>query len=241
MKPLIVANWKCNPKNLKEAKDLFNVVARGIKSVKNTDIVICPPFVYLLVLKAQNLSSVISFGGQNCFWEQSGAYTGEVSAKMLKDSGCAYVILGHSERRKYLGETGEVINKKIKTALGMGLKVIFCIGETGEERQGDSTEKVLKIQLEKGLKDLSSPERKKIIIAYEPVWAIGTGNPCSTENASGVRNFLKGAVKGIPVLYGGSVDSQNSGCYMNEAGFDGLLVGGASLKAGEFIKIVKNI
>jgi len=230
MKPLVVANWKCNPVTLKEAKQLFNSIKNGLKNIKNTKIVICPPFVYLSVLKPKikGLSFAISFGGQSCFWEEKGAFTGEVSPKMLKDLGCDYVILGHSERRKYLKETDEMINKKIKTALKSDLTPILCIENIS--------------QLKKGTKDLLRKEQKKLIIAYEPVFAIGTGKPCTPEKAKEMKTAIKKIInKDISIIYGGSVNSQNAADYIKMAGFQGLLVGGASLNPAEFIKVVKNV
>lgn len=211
MKPLIVANWKCNPPTLTEAKRLFNSVKQGVKDVKNIEVVICPPFVYLPVSKAN--------GAQDCFWEEKGAYTGEVSPKMLKDLGVEYVIIGHSERRKYQKETDEIIEKKLKATLAAGLKPILCIDKIS--------------QLPKNIKG-------GFIVAYEPLFAIGTGKACSPERAEKMRLAIKKKVK-VPVLYGGSVNSQNAKDYIEKTGFQGLLVGGASLNAEEFVKIVKGI
>jgi len=231
LKPLIIANWKMNPVTLAEAKRLFNSVKNGIRNIKNVEVVICPPFVHLSALKSKikGPSFAISFGGQSCFWEEKGAFTGEVSPKMLKDLGrCDYVILGHSERRKYLKETDEMINKKIKAALKSDLTPILCIENT--------------LQLKEGTKDLLREEQKKLIIAYEPVFAIGTGKPCTTEKAKEMKAAIKKIIdEDIPIIYGGSVNSQNAADYIKMAGFQGLLVGGASLDSEEFIKIVKSI
>jgi len=227
MKPLIVANWKMNPQNLQGAKLLFDSVANGIKNLKNVEIVICPPFLYILNLKSQILN--LKLGAQDCFWEEKGAFTGEVSPKMLKDLGrCDYVILGHSERRKYLKETDEMINKKIKAALKSDLTPILCIENIS--------------QLKKRTKDLLRKEQKKLIIAYEPVFAIGTGKPCTPEKAKEMKTAIKKIIdKDIPIIYGGSVNSQNATDYIKMAGFQGLLVGGASLDSEEFIKLAKNV
>jgi len=227
MKPLIVANWKMNPQNLQGAKLLFDSVANGIKNLKNVEIVICPPFLYILNLKSQILN--LKLGAQDCFWEEKGAFTGEVSPKMLKDLGwCDYVILGHSERRKYLKETDEMINKKIKAALKSDLTPILCIENIS--------------QLKKRTKDLLRKEQKKLIIAYEPVFAIGTGKPCTPEKAKEMKTAIKKIIdKDIPIIYGGSVNSQNVTDYIKMAGFQGLLVGGASLDSEEFIKLAKNV
>lgn len=211
MKLLIVANWKMNPSSLVEARKLFNLEKKGTKRFKRVEVIICPPFVYLSILKAK--------GAQDVFYEEKGAFTGEVSPKMLKSLGVKYVILGHSERRKYLNETDEMVNKKLKAALEAGLKPILCIDNL--------------FQLEKGLRGIS----EKIIIAYEPVFAIGTGKPCSPEKAKLMRDKIKYPL----VLYGGSVNSQNAKDYIQKAGFQGLLVGGASLNPKEFIILTKNI
>ena len=218
---LIVANWKCNPNSIAEAKKLFN-------GVKDTGAIICPPFIYLSVFNYKFL------GAQNCHWEQSGPYTGEISPKMLKDLGCKYVIIGHSERRIYLQETDEMINKKLKAVLKTGLTPILCVGE----KKGEKAEIVVSNQLNKNLKGIAKKDLNKIIIAYEPVWAIGTGNFCSADKANKIREFIKKKLNN-KILYGGSVNSKIAGDY-TEIGFDGLLVGNASLDAKEFIKINKN-
>jgi len=244
-KSLIVANWKMNPATLKESKRLFNSVKEGIKNVKNTEVVICPPFIYLPVLKseAKGPSFAISFGGQSCFWEEKGAFTGEVSPTMLKGLGCQYVILGHSERRKYFQETDEMINKKIKAALKAKLKPILCIGETESEKKSGKTLYILKKQLTSAFKNTpkSLILNSKFSIAYEPIWAIGTGNFCDPLKAKKILLFLRKTIKKNPILYGGSVNSQNARDYIKVSGFQGLLVGGASLDAKEFIKIVKSV
>jgi triosephosphate isomerase len=241
MKTLIVANWKCNPITLKGAKLLLDSVKRGIKKIKNVEVVICPPFLYLLEFLSRWRKSQISFGAQDCFWEDSGAFTGEISPSMLKDLGCEYVIVGHSERRRYFEETDEMINKKIKAAIKIGLKPILCIGETEGERKQGKTFKILKNQIQKSLNNLTIQQFSNLAIAYEPIWAIGTGNPCLPPEAKKVLLSLRKFLRKTPVLYGGSVNSQNASDYLKKAGFQGLLVGGASLNAQEFIKIVKNV
>jgi len=233
MKPLVIANWKMNPATLSEAKELFNSVAERTKDIKNVQVVICPPFLYLSTIL--NTKYDIKIGGQNCFWEEKGAFTGEVSAKQLSNLGCRYVVLGHSERRKYFNETDEMINKKITAALNEKLKPILCIGETESERKEGKTFDVLNNQLQKNLKEVEN-----LIIAYEPVWAVGTGNSCAPDKAKEVLIFLRKVLKTSPILYGGSVNSQNARDYI-EVGFDGLLVGGASLNPLEFLKIIKSI
>jgi len=263
MPPLIVANWKCNPQSQSEAKNLFDSVKQGIKNIKDAEVVICPPFVYLPAVASGEGGFV--FGAQDCFWEQKGAYTGEISAAMLKDLDAKYVIIGHSERRKHFGETDEIINKKIKAALSAGLKVIFCVGETEEERNNGEAEKIVKRQLSEGLKEISnfkvsrsrrgsstvspSGQISNLVVAYEPVWAIGTGNPCGIEDAKAAKSIIADTLSEIysrdlsretPVLYGGSVNSKNAAGYIKEAGFNGLLVGGASLDPEDFCRIIRS-
>lgn len=252
MKPIIIANWKMNPPSLAEAKKLFNSVNTELKKYSNlrkkVGIIICPPFVYLPIL--QGLKSHIRIGAQDCFWEESGAFTGEVSPQMLKSLGCKYVIAGHSERRKYFGETDEIVNKKIKIILEAKLSPIFCVGESWKERKEGSTQEILKTQIEKGLIGIKRNDVGKLVLAYEPVWAIGTGKACLPSEAQTMGLYLKKIIarlfsaslaKKIPIIYGGSVTSKNAKDYVKEVGLDGLLVGGASLNAKEFIVIVKSI
>ena len=241
MKPLIIANWKCNPTTQQEAKRLFNLVKRGIKSIKNTEVVICPPFLYISNLKSQ--ISNLKLGAQDCFWEEKGAFTGEISSLMLKNLGCQYVIIGHSERRKYQQEKDSMIYKKIEAALKRGLKPILCIDKISQIREHQRSVKMNEVhRLKKGIKGIIKKDFKKIILAYEPLFAIGTGKPCSIDKAKKMRIAIKKKLnKNILILYGGSINSQNARDYVKKAGFQGLLVGGASLNAQEFIKIVKNV
>lgn len=236
MKNLIVGNWKMNPSTQKEAKEIFDAIRDGVRDL-NSEVVVCPPYVCLYASSFGE--GIVSMGAQNVFYEERGAFTGEISPTMLKDLKVEYVIIGHSERRKYFGETDEMINKKIKTALKTGLKVIFCIGETQEQHDAGEKNKILENQIKEGLKDISDFEN--INIAYEPVWAIGTGNNCGVEETKESIDFIRNLVKPeTRILYGGSVKSENSGDYIKNAGANGLLVGGASLNAEEFIKIVKS-
>lgn len=214
MNPLIIANWKCNPETLKEAQELFNSIK---KDVENKNVVICPPSVFLSYLICEE----VIFGAQNCFWENRGAYTGEVSPQMLKSIGCQYVIIGHSERRTIFNESNIDVRNKIKKAKEAGLVPIVCIGESKNQ---DTFEKI-KEQIENIEKD--------VILAYEPLWAIGTGENASVEKVKEVREFLKDRT----VLYGGSVNSQNAKDYLEIT--DGLLIGGAFLNTEEFLKIIK--
>lgn len=231
MDKIIIANWKMNPETAEEAIELFELVKRGVAEVNGIDVVICPPFVYLPILKGLKL------GAQNVFYKEEGAFTGEVSPLMLKDLGVEYVIVGHSESRKYLNETDEIVNNKVIEALKVGLKPILCVGE----KDGEDREEGLRGQLSKGLKDISEEEIKNVIIAYEPVWAIGTGNNCSPKDAEKVAGFIKKMIsESVKVIYGGSVNSDNSNSYLSESNIEGLLVGGDALNAEDFIKIVKS-
>lgn len=228
-----------NPLTVREAKTLFETVADGVRGLKNVETIICPPFCYLSFFGDRR---TIKVGGQDIFWEMQGAYTGQISAKMLKDVGCQYVIIGHSERRRFGGDDDEIINLKLKAALKTALTPIFCVGEQADQEIGQVIEQQLKI----GLKDIDKAQIKKIIIAYEPVWAIGTGNPCTPNSAMSAALLIKKILTALysrfiaentPVLYGGSVDSKNATMYIKEAKMQGLLVGGASLEAEEFVKI----
>jgi len=248
MKPLIVANWKCNPTTLKEAKRLFNLVKKGIKNIKNIEVVICPPFTYLSSIKYQ--VSSIKLGSQDVFYEEKGAYTGEVSPRMLKNLGCQYVILGHSERRIHLGETDEMINKKVKATLKKGLKVILCVGDKSRKSKEDIKE--VAFQLKKDLKGIKKSDFKNLIITYEPIWAISTmaGRVATPKDAKEGAEFIQKTLiksfgfktaKKIRILYGGSITSKNARDFIYKGKMDGLLIGQASLDPKEFIKIVKSL
>jgi len=254
MKPLIVANWKCNPPTLKEAKLLFERVEKGLKDIKDVEVVICPPFVYLPTLyvhhQVMNIKLNIKLGAQDCFWEQKGAFTSEVSPTMLKDLGCEYVIIGHSERRKYLNETDGMVNKKLKAALLVGLKPILCVGS---KKRGEKGAKEMKAQLERALAGIKKSELKNIIITYEPIWAISTtkGSIVATpENTKEGEIFLrrnltklfgKTIAQKVKIIYGGSVDSTNIEDFIKVAQMDGVLIGAASLRFDDFMAAVKTI
>ncbi len=248
MKIFLIGNWKLNPETLAKAKKLFNEIEKEFKKFpkvfKKEKIVLCPPFLYLSEIRNLILKSKlkIDLGAQNCFFEEKGAFTGEISPKMLKSLKVKFVILGHSERRRIFGESDEMIQKKVLAVLKEKLTPILCIGETEKQRKAGKTFEVLKNQLKKSLKNLLNFESQtaKIILAYEPVWAIGTKNPCHPKDAKEVLLFLRKFLKKSPILYGGSVDSKNAKEYI-EVGYEGLLVGGASLKAKEFVKIAKFI
>ena len=239
MKPLIVGNWKMNPSTLAEARKLFNSVKKGMKGINKVETAVCVPFTYLSNFNVKG--SKLKLGAQDLFWEESGAFTGEISSKMLKNLGVEYVIVGHSERRIYFKETDKIVNKKIKAVLAAKLTPILCIGETKEERKKGKVKKILKNQLNKSLNQIKSQQLKNLIVAYEPIWAIGTGVSCGVAEARKVNLFLKKEIKNTHLLYGGSVNSNNALDYVKGAGFRGLLVGGASLKYQEFIKILKNV
>jgi triosephosphate isomerase len=246
-KKVIAGNWKMN-NDLSESKNLISKLAEALagKSV-NCDVIICPPFTSLSEASALVKGTQIKLGAQNMYFEESGAFTGEISASMLKSAGCEFVILGHSERRTIFGESDQVINKKIKKALASGLKPIFCVGETLEEREGNITNQVIERQVKEGLKDLSADDMKTIIVAYEPVWAIGTGKTATPAQAEEVHDFIRTQVKNlfnaevadnIVIQYGGSVKADNAKELLSQKDIDGALVGGACLKADSFMGII---
>jgi len=245
-KPVIAGNWKLFKKS-GEAVDMVAALIPLVQQTRGVDIVIAPVFTVLADVSRTLGGSGICLSGQNCFWEDEGAYTGEVSPGMLVDAGCSHVIIGHSERRQYFCETDETVNRKIRAALEAGLSVIFCIGETLEERESDRTFVVLKKQVSGGLAGIPKEQLAKIIIAYEPVWAIGTGRTASEAQAQEahffIREFLAGlydkdSADTLRILYGGSVKPENIKGLMAQADIDGALVGGASLKAESFAAIV---
>jgi triosephosphate isomerase len=245
--PIIAGNWKMN-KTVGEALDLVKQLKASISGVKGVEVVIAPPFTALFAVCQELMGSSISLAAQNLFWEEKGAYTGEVSPLMLREVGCQYVIIGHSERRQFFGETDETVNRKIKIALDQGLKLIFCIGETLKEREEGKTFFVIERQIEGGLKDLSEEKIQTLVIAYEPVWAIGTGKTATPEQAEEVHQFIRErfgrlysrkSAEGVRIQYGGSVTPENIKGLINQENIDGALVGGASLKAEVFSKIVR--
>lgn len=247
-KPLVVANWKMNPLTIEAAQRLTKTVKIGLRGIKDIEVILCPSFTSLSIVKKELKGSGIKLGAQNLFWKELGAYTGEISARMLKDVGCDYVIIGHSERRQILGETNEMVNLKLKTALKAGLKPILCIGETLEERQEDKTQEVITYELISGLKDISGLTLTRLSIAYEPIWAIGSGEAAGPDEIMTARLLIQKILTGlyssitaqkIRILYGGSVVGSNAYEFIKSVGMDGLLVGGASLNASEFINITE--
>ncbi len=250
-KTLIIANWKMNPSGLKEAKSIFESLVASLKNRKNLELVICPPSIFISDLsKLYNLttskSAGLFLGAQNCFWEQEGAYTGEISPAMLKKIGCSYVIIGHSERRHWLGETDEMINQKLVASLEAKLKVILCTGEDRNEEVG----LVMERQVRAALRGVSRTRIKDIVITYEPIWAVGTDDPCLPEEALKstllIRKILtqlydRATADQTEIIYGGSVEGSNAADYIKKSGMNGLLLGRASLKINEVLKIIKNI
>lgn len=241
--PLIAANWKMNT-NIPEAVHLVTQMLASLNDIKGTEIAICPPFVSLNSIKEIIKNTGIKLGSQNMYFEVKGAYTGEISPYMLRDL-CDFVILGHSERRQYFFETDEIINKKIVKAIETGISPIFCVGEKLEENESGKTESVITNQLTIGLSGIKPYEN--MVIAYEPIWAIGTGKAASGLQANEVIKLIRNTVRdiwnkryadGIRILYGGSVSASNITEFISEPEIDGALVGGASLKADDFIKIV---
>ncbi len=236
MKYLLFGNWKCNPASEEEARQLLSAVAAGTAAQNNVEVALFPPFCYLPLLSCQN---GIAFGAQNCCAKEKGAFTGEVSAKQIAAFGAKYVILGHSERRQLFGETDAQVAEKVKIALASGLKPVVCVGETDTERTAGRAEEVVKNQLKASLKDI---DPNIVIVAYEPVWAIGTGKAGEAVEAGEMNKFIKTQIgQNTPILYGGSANAENGTPYLREAGYDGLLVGGVSLKPEEFIKMHEGI
>jgi len=245
-KPIIAGNWKMY-KTPSETASLINELKPLVKDAQ-AEVVVCPPFVCLPSAKEVLAGSNIKLGAQNMHWEEQGAFTGEVAPSMLKELGVEYVIIGHSERRQYFGETDEMVNKKVMSAAAHGFIPIICVGETLEQREQGITEQVVDRQTRAALKGLSSEVADRVVIAYEPIWAIGTGKTASSEDANEVIGYIRkvvGEVLGsqaaeqMRILYGGSVKPANAAELMSMPEIDGALVGGASLKAQDFAKIVK--
>jgi triosephosphate isomerase (TIM) len=246
-KPLIAGNWKMY-KTIGETEKFFAELKSLVGNVSHCDMVIAPPFTALR--RAAEVAEPLGVGisAQDLYWESEGAWTGEVSAAMIRDAGCRYTIIGHSERRQFFGETDRGVNRKIRAALGAGLEVIVCVGELLAEREANQTEKVLEKQLTGGLAGLTEPEFSRIIIAYEPVWAIGTGRTATPEIAQEAHKFIRSrlgqaipapAADRVRILYGGSVKPDNIAGLMAQPDIDGALVGGASLQAKSFASIVQ--
>ena len=241
-RPLIAGNWKMNTK-LEEAENLVRAMLAELDSIDGAEKVLCPPFISLAILKELTKTTSVKLGAQNMHFEDRGAYTGEISPLMLTDL-CDFVILGHSERRQYFAETDEIINKKVKKALESGLKPILCVGESLEDNESGKAEQIIARQVKAGLAEVSPTSQ--LVIAYEPVWAIGTGRAATGKQANATISLIRSIVanlwdkktaRTVRILYGGSVTSNNVAEFITEADIDGALVGGASLKANEFVSI----
>ncbi|MDD3191025.1 MAG: triose-phosphate isomerase [Candidatus Pacebacteria bacterium] len=248
-KTYIIGNWKMNPASEADAEEMFDEVEDEVYKIddEKVEVVICPPFVFLSNFDSDGK---VKLGAQDIFWENSGAFTGEISADMLRRLGVRYAIIGHSERRQYLGETDEMVNLKIKAALAGKVRPILCIGETLEERQRGDTGEIIVNQVEKALTEI--PEKDLIgnlVIAYEPIWAIGSGAVPSPDEVMSIGLLIKKilakiygnrvAAESVPILYGGSVNRDNAFDLVDKTGLSGLLIGGASLKPREFVEIVR--
>jgi triosephosphate isomerase (TIM) len=241
--PIVAGNWKMNT-TIAEAGKLVNKIKGTLNLSENIEVIVCPPYISLFTVKQSLKDSPIEIGAQNMYFEENGAFTGEISPVMLSDI-CNYVILGHSERRQYFGEVDEIVNRKIRTALKHRLKPIICVGEKLEEKNSGKTEGILVKQIEQGLHDIQS--NPDIVVAYEPLWAIGTGKAANGEQSNATIEFIRGIIEkiwgkniaqAIRILYGGSVKSSNTMEFISQPNIDGVLVGGASLNADEFLGIV---
>ncbi|MBU0567225.1 triose-phosphate isomerase [bacterium] len=246
-RPIIAGNWKMNMTG-SEALELVEGIKEELKEFADAEVVVCPPFTSLEKVARTIKDTEIQLGAQNVYSQEKGAYTGEISVLMLKDSGCRYVICGHSERREYFKEDNELINAKVKAVLAGGLFPILCVGERLEEREAGRHKEVVYAHLTGGLKNLSREEMAKIVIAYEPVWAIGTGKTATPQDAQDMHLFIRQTLtkmytqelaNEIRIQYGGSVKPDNVDELMKQPDIDGALVGGASLEAGSFARIVK--
>lgn len=243
--PIIAGNWKMN-KTVTEGLNLVKEL-KGVEENTDVEVVVCPPFLHLSEVKNELKNTDIKIGAQNMHWEKNGAYTGEVSPEMLSEMGIDYVIIGHSERREYFNETDETVNKKIKSAIDYGIKPIVCVGETLDEREAKKANEKVEKQILKGFEGIDKEDMKNIVIAYEPIWAIGTGKTASSKEANEMISFIRNIVKEkygediseeLRIQYGGSVKPHNVTEIMNETDIDGALVGGASLKAKDFKEII---
>lgn len=245
-RPVIAGNWKMF-KTAQEARDLVTTLIPLVENNTEVDVVVAPVFTVLGAVKPILEGTTVKLSAQDCFWEEEGAFTGEISPKFLVDAGCTHVIIGHSERRQYFFETNETVNKKLKAALSARLTPLFCLGETLEQRENGSTFDIIRQQLSEGLTGITGDAIGAVVIAYEPVWAIGTGKTASEEQAQEVHSFIrkylsdtygKDIAGSTRILYGGSVKPDNVRGLMSQPDIDGALVGGASLKADSFAAIV---
>jgi len=245
--PIVAGNWKMN-KTVEEARSLVSSMGLKLREIEGVDKVICPPYPALLAMASLLEGTDIGLGAQNLHWEEKGAFTGEVAPNMIAEF-CQYVIIGHSERRAYFGETDETVNKKLHAAMKHGLSPIVCVGETEDEYDSGQTGEVVRRQISRGLADVDPAKAAQIIIAYEPVWAIGTGKASTPENANAVlvehirptltEMFSSEVAQAIRIQYGGSVNLGNAADFFTQPEIDGALVGGASLKEDDFVAIVQ--
>lgn len=244
-KPIIAGNWKMN-NNIEESLKLVESI-KAINLNKDVEAVLCVPFTDLKDVKAAIEGTAIKLAAQNMHWEESGAYTGEISPKMLNELAVDYVLIGHSERRQYFNETDETVNKKVKSALAHNILPIVCVGESLEEREGNKEKEIVKDQVTKALKDVEAANIEKVVIAYEPIWAIGTGKTATSDQANEIIAYIREIIGNIysetekhlvRIQYGGSVKPDNVSELMGKSDIDGALVGGASLKAEDFAKLI---
>jgi triosephosphate isomerase len=244
--PFVCGNWKLH-KTVAESLELATAIKNAVGPIRDVELAIAPVFTALHPVAKRLEGSQVGLAAQNCFWEDQGAWTGEVSAKLLKDVGCTWVILGHSERRQHFGETDAGVNLKLKSVLKNGLRAIVCVGETEKERDAGETFGRVRTQLDGGLRDITAEQSADVVIAYEPVWAIGTGRTATPAQAEEVHAFIRSNLsekwgakaEAVRIQYGGSVKPDNVAQLMAQPNIDGALVGGASLKADDFLKIVK--
>ena len=246
-KPIVAGNWKMN-KTCAEARALVDALKGELGNLQGVDVVLCPPATALQAVVGATTGTSMDVGAQNMHWEKSGAFTGELSAQMVVEVGCHYVILGHSERRQYFHETDEMVNKKTKAALAAGLHPIVCVGETLQQREAGETQKVVETQVRGSLAGIDAKGLLNTVVAYEPVWAIGTGKTASPAQAQEVHALIRGVLKEISddhvaqsmrIQYGGSVKGSNARELFHQPDIDGGLVGGASLEAKSFVEIVQ--
>ena len=241
--PMIAGNWKMH-KTLAEARELAREIVQGVGRQTRAEVVLAPPYTALAAVAAELAGSKVLLAAQDTYWEAKGAYTGAIAPGMLADIGCSYVIVGHSERRQHFGDTDEAVNRKVKAVLAAGMRPIMCVGETLAEREAGRTFAVVENQVLKGLADFPVSERERLVVAYEPVWAIGTGKTATPQQAQEVHHLIRDQLSevlgttAIRILYGGSVTPDNAATLLAEPDINGALVGGASLKAASFLGII---
>lgn len=244
--PLLAGNWKMN-KTIGEAQNLVNALKEGLGAVPDREVLVCPPFTALAAVRPLLEGTPIALGAQNMYFEPSGAFTGDISPTMLADAGCLYVILGHSERRQIFGEDDALVNRKLHAALAHHLRPIMCVGESKPQRDAGQAETIVVAQLKAGLNDINADAMRQVVIAYEPIWAIGTGDTATPSDAQAMHAAIRTTLAElydmqlaheVRILYGGSVKPDNIDDLMAQPDLDGALVGGASIKAEQFLRIV---